>query len=103
MKRLFLFILVLACINAVAQSDSSWDMVPQILGRGGKLTDDIYKVGFPRTDLKVTINGTAIAPTAGLGTWMAFRKADSANYVADGDLVLLAAEVNPVISALQNG
>src|SRR5205807_5049657 len=36
------------------------------------------------------------------GSWMAFHTGDTGT-VADGDLVLTADEVNPVIDALQNG
>src|SRR6266481_6929938 len=103
MKRILFFAIFFLSITAFAQTDTTWDAVPKILGRPGKLADGIYKIGFPRTDLKVAINGTTVAPAAGLGSWMAFRKSDGSDFVADGDLVLLAAEVNPVISALQSG
>jgi len=103
MKRISFFAIFLLSISVLAQTDSTWDAVPKLLGRPGKLTDGIYKVSFPRTDLHVTISDTTVAPAAGLGSWMAFRKSDESNFVADGDLVLLAAEVNPAISALQSG
>lgn len=103
MKRILFLTIFFYSIVAFAQTDTTWDSVPKVLGRAGKLTDGIYKVGFPRTDLHVSINGTTVFPAAGLGTWMAFRKADETNFVADGDLVLLAIEVNPAISALQAG
>jgi len=103
MKRISFLAIFLFSIAALAQTDTTWDTVPKVLGRAGKLTDGIYKVSFPRTDLHVSINGTTVFPAAGLGTWMAFRKSDETDFVADGDLVLLAIEVNPVISALQSG
>src|SRR5258708_4408453 len=102
MRRFCLLSLVFISILAAAQTEADFAAVPQALGRKGKLQDGIYKVSFPRSDLKVHIGETTVEPGAGLGSWMAFRKADS-GFVTDGDLVLTSAEVNPVISALQQG
>jgi hypothetical protein len=78
--------------------------ITRALGRSGTMQADgvVYKVPAPRSDLKVTVNGVAIRPGLALGSWMAFRRS-GAMAVAHGDLVLLDAEVNPVISALQQG
>ena len=62
---------------------------------------DVYRIAFPRTDLKVTVGGVSVLPGFALGSWAAF-KATGATAVVHGDLVLLDAEVNPVISALQD-
>ena len=73
------------------------------LGRTGQIMDGgVYKVSAPRSDLKVTVNGIAVKAGLALGSWMAFKRA-GADAVAHGDLVLLDREVNPVISALQQG
>jgi biotin operon repressor len=78
--------------------------INRALARTGAMQPDgtVYKVPAPRSDLKVTVNGIAIKPGLALGSWMAFKK-DGAAAVAHGDLVLLEKEVNPVISALQQG
>lgn len=47
--------------------------IDQILGRSGELRGDVYKVGLPRTDLKVTADGVAIKPALALGSWIAFN------------------------------
>jgi hypothetical protein len=88
--------------NSGTQSESDWAAVPKTLGKAGKAQDGIYKVSFPRSDLDVHIGQTKVEAAAGLGSWMAFRKSGS-GVISDGDLVLLPAEVNPVISALQAG
>src|SRR4051812_1791438 len=51
--------------------------IGQALGIAGQLQGDVYRVGMPRTDLKVTIHGIAIKPGLALGSWAAFRRSGS--------------------------
>lgn len=75
--------------------------IDRAIGRSGQaMAGDVYRIGFPRTDLKVTVGGVAVLPGFALGSWAAF-KAVGASAVVHGDLALLDSEVNPVISALQ--
>ena len=76
--------------------------IEKALARTGQMQDGVYKVAAPRSDLKVTVNGIAIRPGLALGSWMAFKRV-GADTIAHGDLVLLEREINPVISALQQG
>jgi hypothetical protein len=77
----------------------NWKPVESALGRAGsEQPGGVYKVSFPRSDLAVTAAGVPIKPALALGSWIAFKDG-----MAMGDLVLLEAEVNPVISALQAG
>ena len=94
---------LLLAAAAAAQAGPDWSVAELILGRAGKLQDGIYKVAFPRTDLHVRMGRTPVLPAAALGSWIAFRQdgaGPGSDVVADGDLVLLEPEVNPVISAL---
>lgn len=74
--------------------------IDQVLGRPGQKTGEIYRVGFPRTDLHVTVRGVAIKPGLALGSWAAFMGTDEHATVM-GDLVLLEDEVNPVMEKLR--
>jgi hypothetical protein len=74
--------------------------IDEVLGRSGQKTGDVYKVGFPRSDLHVTVHGLAIKPALALGSWAAFLGTDD-NAMVMGDLVLLEGEVNPVIAKLR--
>src|ERR1700732_2107460 len=71
------------------------------LGRSGQKTSDVYNVGFPRTDLHVSVHGFAIKPGFALGSWAAFSGSDD-NAAVMGDLVLLEEEVNPVLDKLKS-
>ncbi|MHB8653784.1 MAG: DUF1259 domain-containing protein [Terriglobia bacterium] len=72
----------------------------QILGRPGQKLGDVYKFGFPRTDLHMTLHGVAIKPGLALGSWAAFAGSEN-NATVMGDLVLLQDEVGSVMSKLR--
>lgn len=59
------------------------------------------KVGFPRTDLHISVHGLAIKPALALGSWAAFMGTDE-NAMVMGDLVLLEDELNPVMEILRS-
>src|SRR5882672_837920 len=45
---------------------------------GAKATttpDGVVRIGWPRTDVKVTVDGMHLKPFAGLGSWAAFTPA----------------------------
>src|SRR4029077_9459681 len=61
------------------------------------------RYGFPRTDLKVTLDGVSIKPALALGGWVAFKPMHG-DVMVMGDLVLLETEIAPVITKLiENG
>lgn len=74
--------------------------IDEALGRSGQKSGDVYRVGFPRTDLHVSVGGIDIKPGFALGSWAAFAGTDSDASVM-GDLVLLEDELNPVMKALR--
>jgi biotin operon repressor len=90
-----------ALLAGSATAAPDWDAVGKALGKSGSLQPGgIYKVSFPRTDLKVTLDGTPVKPGFGLGGWIAFEPmGDQA--MAMGDLVLTHSEVNAVMSRLE--
>ncbi len=74
--------------------------IDDALGRSGQKFGDVYRVGFPRTDLHVSVDGVEVRPGLALGSWAAFAGSDSDASVM-GDLVLLEDEVNPVMRKLR--
>ncbi len=77
-----------------------WAKVDQVLGRTGtEQAGGVHRYGFPRSDLKVTLDGVAINPALALGSWAAFQPMGDEAMVM-GDLVLTQEEVNPVMSRL---
>src|SRR2546425_9330306 len=89
--------------NAANAQGIDWQKVDAAAGRAGAVTGDVHRYGFPRTDLQVTLDGVTIRPAFALGGWAAFKPMHGGAMVM-GDLVLLEAEVNPVMAKLiENG
>jgi hypothetical protein len=79
--------------------------IDELTGLKGKLNEkeNVYKVSFPRSDVKVVVDGWAMPPFMGLGTWAGFTGGNERALMM-GDTVLFEDEVNPVISvALDQG
>jgi hypothetical protein len=98
---LLLVVLMLVLSVVVAAQGMDTTKIDQALGTPGQKLGDVYKVGFPRTDLHVSIHGLAIKPGLALGSWAAFTGTDDHAMVM-GDLVLLEDELNPVMEKLRS-
>ncbi len=91
--------LTLLPLAALAAGDD-WSAVGKALGKSGtEMPGGVYRVGLPRTDLHVILDGVDIRPTLALGSWLAFREHGGTAMVM-GDLVLTAEEINPVMKKL---
>jgi Domain of Unknown Function (DUF1259) len=80
--------------------------IDELTGAKGALNaeEGVFKVSFPRTDVKVIVDGWAMKPFMGLTSWAAFKKGMGKEAMVMGDLVLFEDEVNPVMStALESG
>ncbi len=60
--------------------------------------DGVVRIAWPRTDVSVTVDGTALKPFAGLGSWAAFTAAPHGAMVM-GDTVVFQDEVTPAMDA----
>jgi hypothetical protein len=68
---------------------------------GAKATtakDGVVRIGWPRTDVAVTVDGAPLKPFAGLGTWAAFTPAPHGAMVM-GDTVVFQDEVDAAMDA----
>src|ERR1700730_2031686 len=105
MKKLFILAAVFAAASVSAFAVLDTAKIDEITGLKGKLNEKegVYRVTFPRNDIKVVVDGWTMPPFMGLGTWAAFTGANDRAMVM-GDTVLFEDEVNPAISvALDNG
>jgi hypothetical protein len=104
MKRFFLILVLCGGYNLNAATlDTA--KIDQITGLKGKLNEKegVFKVTFPRSDVKVAVDGWQMPPFMGLVTWAAFE-GTTEKAIMMGDTVLFEDEVNPAISAaLDNG
>src|SRR5215471_18127986 len=94
---------ILAAVSHVFGQGGEWQAVEKAIGRSGQVQGDgAYKIGFPRGDLKVTLEGVDLKPALALGGWVAFNKPGSDAMVM-GDLVLAEDEVPAVMASLESG
>jgi len=87
-------------------SDAQRHTIDQMTGGKGvyTATENVHKVSFPRTDVKVRVDKWPMQPFMGLTSWASFTQGGFREAMVMGDLVVFEDEVNPVMSAaLDNG
>src|SRR2546430_17606853 len=94
-------LVVIVSTPAMASAaDPDWKGVEQALGKSGQIQPgDVFRIGMPRTDLAVTIQGIPVKAGFALGSYAAFKQFGDQTMVM-GDLVLLDQEVPAVMSGL---
>ncbi len=99
MKKLFLTAALCCAVIGTATAALDTAKIDAITGLKGKLNEKegVYKVSFPRSDVKVVVDGWAMPPFMGLGTWAGFTGGNERALMM-GDTVLFEDEVNPVMS-----
>jgi hypothetical protein len=89
-------------LSSPVQAAPDWNAVGQALGKSGAvMPGGVYRVGLPRTDLHVMLDGMELKPTFALGSWAAFTPMGDKAMVM-GDLVLTEDEVEPVMKSLSD-
>ena len=105
--KLGLLVIGVAVALPGALTEQQRGKIDQITGAKGAYTaaEDVHRVSFPRTDVKVTVDRWPMHPFMGLTSWAAFTSGGGHHEaLVMGDLVLFEDEVNPVMSAaLENG
>lgn len=98
MKKLSLFLS--GCI-AVGLCHAQVDSVGlnKMFGRKGTVTGNVYRVTFPRSDLKVSMGDLSVAPGLALTSWVALHRMGSESMMM-GDLVMLDTEEPAVVAKL---
>src|SRR5881275_1811845 len=105
MKKLLLLLALCGANIDIASAALDTAKIDQITGLKGKPNEkeNVYKVTFPRDDVKIAVDGWTMPPFMGLGTWAAFTETKNGAMVM-GDTVLFEDEVNSAMSvALDNG
>src|SRR5436190_17457684 len=97
--------ILLGIVSSAFAADLNTARIDELTGLKGKMNEKegVYKVTFPRNDVKVAVDGWTMPPFMGLGTWAAFTATPNGAMVM-GDTVLFEDEVNAaMIAALDNG
>ena len=103
MSRCLLAVLLAAASPNVlsAQSDLGvvWDSVGSILQAPGTLTGGYRRYNLPRRDITLRVGDVTVAPSLALGAWAGFGGTPT-DAAMMGDLVLINAELKPVLAEL---
>lgn len=98
--------ILLGIISSAFAGDLNTARIDELTRLKGKMNEKegVYKVTFPRDDVKVVVDGWTMPPFMGLSTWAAFTKGVHTEAMVMGDTVLFEDEVNAAMSAaLDNG
>ena len=95
--------ILLCALSLTAQAPASvpapWDSVGRILKTSATASGGYYRYGWPRRDITLKIGDVTVAPALALGAWAGFA-GDPTGATVMGDLVLLPAELKPVLAEL---
>src|SRR6059036_2606762 len=99
MMRFFIVGVLLCVSSPLLALDTA--AIEQAAGAKGTWieAEKVYKLSFPRDDVKVTVDGDALPPFMGLTSWASFMGGREKQAMLMGDIVLFADEVNPAMSA----
>ena len=84
---------------AEAPARTGWDSVGTILRTPAVFGGGYYRYNFPRRDLTLRLGDVTVSPSLALGGWAGFS-GDPGDATMMGDLVLVSAEVKPVLAEL---
>ena len=86
-------------VRAQTPVPAVWDSVGRILQTTAAMSPGYVRYGLPRSDLHVTVGDLPVPVPLALGAWAGFSGTGDSALVM-GDLVLTAAELAPVLEAL---
>ncbi len=96
-RTIFFLFAVLYASCSFGQIDSTG--LNNVFGKKGMMQGQVYRITFPRSDLKVKVNEFSVSPGLALTSWIGFIGMGHET-MAMGDLVLLDSEVGPVVAKL---
>lgn len=98
MKKLsFFLVATVMTFYCSAQVDSAG--LDKIFGRKGTVTGNVYRVTFPRADMKISVGDFSVAPGLALTSWVALHRMGSESMMM-GDLCMLDSEEPAVVTKL---
>jgi len=98
--------ILIGIVSSAFAGDLNTARIDELTGLKGKMNEKegVYKITFPRSNVKVVVDGWTMPPFMGLGTWAAFTKGAHTEAMVMGDTVLFEDEVNAAMTtALDNG
>jgi Domain of Unknown Function (DUF1259) len=96
-SAIFFISLLFMGLYGIAQVDSTG--LNNVFGKKGTVQGIVYRITYPRSDLKVTVNDFTVAPGLALTSWIGILFMENESMMM-GDLVLLDTEEAGVVAKL---
>ena len=115
MKKSLQFLFLFCLVSTLSYSQQNeWSSVEAVFGKKGTVQGTVFKISYPRSDLKVKVGELNVAPGFALGSWIGFMTMDkmkgmkmmndklnqSSDVSMMGDLVVLDSELPKALSKL---
>jgi len=95
--HIFISLLLILNMSALAQPDSAG--LDKVFGKKGSVQGMVYKITYPRSDLKVKVGEFSVAPGLALTSWIGILSMGNESMMM-GDLVLLDSEEGAAVAKL---
>jgi hypothetical protein len=93
-------LLMAVTVQAVHATDLDAKHISAISGTNATATPEgVVRIGWSRSDVKVTVDGVVLPPAAGLGSWAAFMPMRKGHAMVMGDTVVFEDEVDAAMDA----
>lgn len=99
MKIKFSFILILIGLSGISQAQVDSTGLDNIFGKKGTVQGMVYRITYPRSDLKVTIRDFKVSPGLALTSWIGILFMGHESMMM-GDLVMQDSEESAVVAKL---
>jgi len=99
MKIKLFYFLILLCIAGFSQAQIDSTGLNNIFGKKGTVQGMVYRITYPRTDLKVTVLDFKVSPGLALTSWVGILFMGTESMMM-GDLVMLDSEESAVVAKL---
>lgn len=97
--KVWMYLILFVFSSLIAEETSEFEKITGLKGTYNH-SEKVFKASFPRTDIKVSVNGRPLDPFMGLTSWTAFSTMNNNEFMVMGDLVLFEDEVNPAMTTL---
>lgn len=93
-------LLMAVTVQAAYATDLDAKHIGAISGTNATVTPEgVVRIGWSRSDVKVTVDGIVLPPAAGLGSWAAFMPMPEGHAMVMGDTVVFEDEVDAAMDA----
>jgi hypothetical protein len=99
MKIKFFYFLILLCMSVVIQAQVDSTGLNNIFGKKGTVQGMVYRITYPRSDLKVTVRDFKVSPGLALTSWIGILFMGNESMMM-GDLVMQDTEESAVVAKI---